>query len=170
LLLISATQITADSKRHYLGISEVITEASTDTISRDSIADLSIKYGYMINCYLDIEAIGTFQLLDNTKIDHVYSYGLFLKPNYNLTNMTNIYGLIGYSKNKLVKNDKNFLNKETIQYDFSYGAGWEFEYKKNQYLCFDYLRYIDKSTTQQEGRYAIKIDSIGIGLKYNFSF
>jgi len=169
LLSVFITSLTADYKRHYVAMGTMITVANTETIKKDRIFDASFRYGYMINRYLDLEAMGTLQLLDNMDVEHAFSYGLYLKPNYNITKETNLYTLIGYSKNSLIKNSKNFTNNETIQYDFSYGVGVEFEYADDKSIYVDYISHIDKSTTQKEGKYSIKLDSISMGLKYNFA-
>ena len=164
------TGLFADEKKQYIGIAHALTIAKTYTIQNTGISELSLKYGYMFNKYLGIELRRTLQLLKRDEMNHTYSYGLYLKPNYALYKDTNMYGFLGYSKNKLIKNETNFKNKETIQYDFSYGIGIEQMYAKNKYVYIDFLHYIDKSTTRPEGQYTIKINSISMGLKYTFDF
>ena len=56
----------------------------------------------------------------------------------------------------------------TIQDDFAYGAGVEYSLLDNTSLFVDYARYVDKSSTKPEGKYAIKIDSLSLGLSYRF--
>ena len=170
ILLTLFLQLNANTKKQYIAIGESITMAETYTVPSKGMYELSLKYGYMLNRYFGVEARGVFQLAQHKELTHKYSYGLYLKPNIEISKNTNIYGLIGYSKNKLVKNETNFINNETIQYDLSYGGGIEHEYAKNKYVYIDFVQYIDKSTTQPEGKYAIKINSVSMGLKYNFSF
>jgi len=160
----------ADTKRHHVGFAESITEISTDTIKNKKLFEFSTRYEYMINNYLNFEARCNIQIGQKQRLDHTYSYGVFLKPNYPITTNFKLYGLLGYSKNKIVKNQKGFKNNETIQYGFSYGAGLEYQIEERTSIYVDYVRYINKSIIKPEGKYAIKIDTIGGGLKYNFNF
>ena len=154
--------------RHYVGIGGGITRASTYTTPKELMSDVTIKYGFSAFKHLDIEARGSFYVFGGTKLYHLSSYGVFLKPNYDLTTKTNIYTLLGYTRNTLSKKDTTHTNSITIQDDISYGGGFEYSLFGNTYGYMDYLRYIDKSTIKPEGKYSIKIDSLSLGVNYRF--
>jgi len=168
LILLTINIYAKNGGRHYVGIGGAITRASTYTVSKELMSDATIKYGFSVFNHLDIEARGSFYAFGGTKLYHLSSYGLFLKPNFDITNKTNIYTLLGYTRNTLSKKNTTHTNSVTIQDDFSYGGGFEHSLFGNTYGYVDYLRYIDKSTTKPEGKYSIKIDSISLGIDYRF--
>ena len=94
-LLILLTLLTintyANGKKHYIGIGGAFTQASTQTIKKEMMADITLKYGYSLFNFLDLEARGSFFVFGGTKLYHPSSLGVFLKPNYDITNQTNIY-------------------------------------------------------------------------------
>lgn len=167
-ILILLTNISADNKKHYIGTGGAFTQASTQTISKEMMADVTLKYGYALFNSLDLEARGSFYAFGGTKLYHPSSLGLFLKPNYDITSQTNIYTLLGYSHNTLSKQDTTNINAVTIQDDFSYGAGVEYNIFSDIFGYMDYVKYIDKSTTKPEGKYSIKINSLSLGINYKF--
>ena len=160
----------ADEGRHSIGVGGSITSASTHTVSKDKMVDLTLKYNYSLFKWLDLEARGSFYVGYGNKLYHPVTLGAFIKPNVDVTDRLNFYGLAGYSKNTLSKSDSSQVNAVTIQDDFSYGAGAEFGILKYMNGFVDYVRYIDKSTTKPEGKYSIKIDAVTLGLNYKFGF
>jgi len=169
VLLMFTAQLTAKNN-HSIAAGLGFTNANTYTIAKENMRDITLKYGYSLFDYLDIEARGGFFLEGGKELSHLSSYGLFLKPNFEIYNDINLYGLLGYTHNTLSKKDTyNELNAVTVQDDYSYGGGFTYSLDNSNLSIFtDYVHFIDKKTTRPEGKYAISIDTFTIGLSLKF--
>jgi len=167
-LVVSAI-LFAQSK-NYIGIGFGKSNSNSYTIPKESNSEITLRYGYELFDFLGLEARGEFFGGGGKRLEHSASYGLFLKPNYDISSKINIYGLYGYTRNILSKKSKIYSNKDTtIQDDISYGGGIEYKIgKKNIYIYADYINYIDKSTIKDDGKYAIKIDTLSVGVNIKF--
>jgi len=94
--------------------------------------------------------------------EKMQQYGIYLKPNYDVTDAINLYGLLGYSS---VNMSDCFLlpnaDPDNTNSGFSYGAGLDYGVTENISVFTDivnYLRDDDKDSTW----------GTNIGLKYNF--
>jgi opacity protein-like surface antigen len=94
--------------------------------------------------------------------EKIQQYGIYLKPNYDITDAINLYGLLGYSS---VNMSDCFLlansDPDNTNSGFSYGAGLDYGVTENISVFTDivnYLRDDDKASTW----------GTNIGLKYNF--
>jgi len=165
-----ASAILFAQTKSYIGIGFGKSESNSYTIPKESSNEITLRYGYELFDFLGLEARGEFFGSGGKRLEHSASYGLFLKPNLNISSKINIYGLYGYSRNILSKKSKESFEKDTtIQDDTSYGGGLEYNIGKNNlYLYADYIRYIDKSTIKEDGKYAIKIDTLSVGVNMKF--
>ncbi|HIP61185.1 MAG TPA: porin family protein, partial [Sulfurovum sp.] len=59
-----------------------------------------IRVGYDFNPYIGIEARALKSSMDSDFAETTH-YGIFLKPQYHITDALNVYGLIGYGKTKV---------------------------------------------------------------------
>ena len=168
-ILITSTLIFAQPN-NYISIGFGKSKSNSYTIPKESDNEITIRYGYELFNFLGIEARGEFFASGGKRLEHIISYGIFLKPNIDLYSRINLYGLYGYTRNILSKKSKTHSDKDTtIQDDFSYGGGLEYGVNQNNlFLYADYIRYIDKSTTNDDGKYAIKIDTLSLGLTMKF--
>jgi len=169
VILITSTLIFAQAN-NYIGIGFGKSKSNSYTVPKESDNEITLRYGYELFDFLGVEARGEFFASGGKSLDHIASYGVFLKPNIDLYSKINLYGLYGYTRNILSKKNKTSSNKETtIQDDFSYGGGLEYGVSQNNlFLYADYIRYIDKSTIKDDGKYAIKIETISLGLNMKF--
>ena len=167
VVLLSALSI-VNTQAWYIGMGTAMSEVNTYSIDKERLYDVTLKAGYTYYDYLDFEFRGDFQTRSFKELLHPYSYGLFIKPNYDISKHLNTYMLLGMSKNKLKTVDKKQTNNITVQNDFSYGVGLEYSIGDNFYIYSDFLRYIDKSTTQNRKNYAININTVSLGLIYKF--
>jgi opacity protein-like surface antigen len=146
---------------------------------------LMIRGGYDFNPYIGIEARGAKTFWDKgpyggVPLEHI---GLFLKPQYPLTERLNLYGLlgVGYTKNlgsgarlAYFDHDSGFSAGMGIEFDFSYSKG---DFLEN----VNYDRTFDGYADQGRGwalfvdyqRLLIKasapdMDMFSLGLRYDF--
>ena len=114
------------------------------------------KLGYEFNDNFAVEARGmrTNWEYEGAKIKHL---GVFLKPQYQVDEDVNLYGLVGYAKTSL--NSKYELNENGL----ALGAGVDYDLgEKDEYSLFvDYERLIQKSNVPN-------IDALSVGISYNF--
>jgi hypothetical protein len=142
---------------------------NTHIVKKELSLDFTLKTSYDLYRYLNLEARYTKSFLHPSKLQHDYSYGAYLKPHYKFNNNINPYLLFGYSSNQLSRTNTNFINRTTTQTDISYGAGLQYDINKNWGIFFDYMKLIDKSTTNSNGAYAIRIENTTFGLNYRFN-
>jgi len=98
------------------------------------------KLGYDFMDYLGAELRGTYGIAkDNgSKFKQI---GAYLKPNYNVTDEVNLYGLLGASKtNAGVGSDTGF----------SYGAGLDYGISDKVSVFTDVVNYMKKSNTASQ--------------------
>ncbi len=122
----------------------------------------NLKAGYDFNKFIGLEAkyIYTPWGDDDRTLKH---YGIYLKPNYALTQNVDIYALLGYGKTEC----------ETLkdsQKGFAWGVGASYTFnervkdkKDGLGVYVEYLRPIKK-----DGRKDITVDMVNAGLQYNW--
>ncbi len=106
-----------------------------------------MRLGYDFNNYFGIEArvLKTFLAKSFSTVTH---YGLFLKPQYHISEQSNIYALLGYGHTVAtgckVKGD---LSKN----HFTYGAGLEYDFGREKPKNGIYSRPFDGQGDQEQG-------------------
>jgi len=117
----------------YIGIGLVVAGLSRDCpCSGDKrLKDMTYgvvgRLGWDFNQYIGIEARYLKSSLEDdfSKTTH---YGLYLKPQYPITEQTNIYGLIGYGKTTVDYNNHAGRSSTLSKNGLSYGAGLEYDF------------------------------------------
>ncbi len=151
----------------------------------DTTYGVMLRGGYDFNQYFGLEARGIRTFLDEgpfggTPLQH---YGIYAKPQYPLSERTNIYGLVGYG---YTENLGNGARLNYFDHDDGFSAGIGFEYdlsdKKGDYnKNINYDRAFDGYADQGRGwslfvdyqRLLIKsdvpdMDVVSFGLRYDF--
>lgn len=144
-----------------------------------------VRGGYEYNQYLGIEARYIRTFLDEgpfggTPLAHA---GIFLKPQYPVSERVNLYGLLGYGYTENLGNGAR-LNYFDSDWGFSTGAGIEYDLsdrKGDRIENSNYDRVFDGYADQGRGwslfldyqRLLIKsdvpdLDAVSVGLKYDF--
>ena len=161
-----------ETKQFYAGLGVSVERVNSHIFSQETVTGVTGRIGYDFSKYLGVEFRGTMGVSDGDKLGHDYSYGLYLKPQYPVTKELSIYALAGYAQSKIsFDNELDFNgigNNYTTQNGFSFGAGLEYILNEDWSLFVDATRLIDKSTTQVEGKYAIKVDGVTFGFIYHF--
>ena len=160
------------SSKFYIGIGISKDKVQSFTYGPDTSYSTALKVGYNFNECLSVEARLVRGIHDVDQLEHDYSYGLYIRPRYQITDTLEIYALFGYSKTKISFTDEksysDVYNTYTTQKSFSIGAGIDYKINKEWAIYLDYIHFIDKTTTQPEGKYAIHVDAITFGAEYNF--
>jgi OOP family OmpA-OmpF porin len=104
------------------------------------------RIGYDFNPYIGIEARAFKASIDSNFADTTH-YGIYMKPQYHVTDKLNIYGLIGYGQTKI---DCNIAG--TSMYDeagASFGFGFEYDMSDDETVVAD--RTFDGQGDQEKG-------------------
>jgi len=170
----------------YIGLGLVATGLSRDCLCVDSnrVKDMTygglVRVGWDFNPYIGIEARAL-----KTNIEKDFSetthYGIYLKPQYHVTEQSNVYGLLGYGRTIVdydCKDKKNTLTKD----GFSYGIGFEYDFNEDQSEG-EYSRSFDGQGDQEggwgmwvdlqhllhhEGEYKTDSNLLSVGVTYDF--
>ncbi|MCF6245345.1 MAG: porin family protein [Sulfurovum sp.] len=157
----------------YIGGGIGMDNVSSFLYGPDTVYSGVLRLGYNYNKYIGVEARGMYGFTEGDKLSHDYSYGLYLKPQYPITQTWGVYGLLGYAQTKIsFENEAAFngnTNNYTEQSGVSFGAGVDYKVMDAWSVYLDAVRLIDESETKPEGTFAIKVDSIiNLGVTYNF--
>ena len=108
----------------------------TDKDNQDRQLGLTGRIGYDFMEYLGAELRGTYGISKDagTKFKQI---GGYLKPNYDLTDTLNLYGLVGLSKT----NAAGIATKSGL----SYGLGLDYAISDTLSVFTDVVNYLDKS-------------------------
>ena len=114
----------------------------SDEVNQEQQVGLTGRIGYDFMDYLGAELRGTYGLDEDTATSTFKQVGAYLKPNYNVTDDVNLYGLLGASQSNL-----NRTGEET---GFSYGAGLDYGIADNISVFTDVVNYMKKSNTNSQ--------------------
>ena len=160
------------TKQFYAGLGVSVERVNSNDFDKETIGAVTGRIGYDFSKYLGVEFRGAMGINDGDKLGHEYSYGLYLKPQYQVNEEFSIYALAGYAQSKISFDNEvafnGIHNNYTTQNGFSFGLGVAYKLDEDWSLFADVTRLIDESTTQLEGEYAIKVDGLTFGLVYHF--
>lgn len=147
-----ATPTLVEKSPWYLGAGLVAGRVS-DANCEDITYGIMAKVGYEINENVAVEARGirTNWEYEGAKIKHV---GVFVKPQYPVTEEVNLYGLVGYAKTTTA--EKKIINEKGL----AYGAGVAYALSEDTNLFVDYERLIQKSSIPD-------VDALSFGLSFS---
>jgi len=113
----------------------------TNKVGQDRQIGFTGRLGYDFMDYLGAELRGTYGVAKTggTKFKQV---GAYLKPNYDVMNDLNLYGLLGASKTNGINTGVNT--------GFSYGAGLDYAISDKISVFSDVLNYMKKSNTASQ--------------------
>jgi hypothetical protein len=118
----------------------------------------TILAGYNINEYVAVEGRYTFtastDFADTVMVDGD-TWGLFVKPQYNVSNDVKVYALLGYGDVKTVDDGEGF----------QYGLGGAFSVTRNVEVFGDWVRAYDDDITDFADA---TVDQFTVGVNYKF--
>lgn len=119
---------------------------SGDERDKDSTYGGIIRLGYDINQYIGVEA-RAFKASVEEDFSTTTHYGVYLKPQYHVTDSINIYGLLGYGQTEI-----DFSCEGITDYDdsgVSVGVGIELDLSEDEKVASS--RSFDGQGNQEEG-------------------
>jgi len=128
------------------GITDIAARGNDETanlfseeVNQDRQLGFTGRLGYDFMDYLGAEIRGTY---GTSKVDNGYNkfkqVGAYLKPNFDIVDNLNLYGLLGASK-------ANFAGIADSETGLSYGAGLNYGLGSNLSVFTDVVNYLEKS-------------------------
>ena len=153
-----------------ISISSLAANSSTSIISDKSgnnkMVDLSVVAGYNFNKYLSAESRALISAAYTNDVDFK-SWGLFLKPKYEVYKDLNLYSLVGVGKNnaKNINDEKLNMSKANLQV----GIGANYKLKNNFKVFADYTYLGEDNKGKYKGNPAtMKASALTTGITYDF--
>jgi opacity protein-like surface antigen len=163
----------------------------TDTVIDDSFSEIMIQAGYNFNEYIAIEGrywFGMDETLNfsawnpvltnhDTTID---AWGIYVKPQYPVTEAFKIYALLGYGAADLSIDNVNNTGLDYVSDSvdgFSWGLGASYAFTENVSVFVDYVSIYDDDTNYPALGSLIGVESYDVddsintwnfGVTYNF--
>ncbi|MCH9739743.1 MAG: porin family protein [Epsilonproteobacteria bacterium] len=128
-----------------------------DETDQDRQVGITGIIGYDFMDYLGAELRASMGVSEEA--DHgekMQTYGVYLKPNVDVTDALNVYGLIGYGASNL----SNGQDVAETNGGLSYGAGVDYGITENISVFTDVVNYVTGQEASDIGA--------NLGLKYNF--
>ncbi len=134
--------------------------------NKNYMLDLAVISGYNINEYLDAEGRVLLSIGYDNGVDY-HSWGLFLKPKYEIYKNIDLYSLIGYGSFKAVGIDDKRINMKHSGVQVGIGANYKL--KDNFKIFADYI-YMGKdgSALYKANRGSTKSSALTAGISYDF--
>lgn len=98
----------------------------TDPDIKDDQEGVVLRIGADYNQYIGLEG-RYFKTLGEDVFSEVEHYGLYLKPQYPLSEKMNMYGLIGYGKTTVDYTNGN-ISSHNVENSVGYGIGFEYDF------------------------------------------
>jgi len=156
-----------------LGLSAVSNrEASLDffdvTNGQDRTGDVTVLAGYKFNPYVAVEGRYMKSITQEDILERD-SWGIYVKPQYPITESINLYALLGYGG----YNAEGTTNTYSIDVDdtgFQWGFGVDYELVENVSVFVDYLNIAnDVGVTSFINTPAnVSSDALTVGVTYTF--
>jgi len=121
---------------------------SGNTRLKESAYGFIGRVGYDFNQYIGIEARVLKSNMDITFAELTH-YGLYLKPQYHVTDDLNIYGLVGYGQTKIECTHSNITQDMYDEAGLSVGFGLEYDMSSDKAVASS--RTFDGQGDQEKG-------------------
>ena len=141
------------------------------------------RVGYDFNQYIGVEARALKASIDKDFAETTH-YGIYLKPQYPVTDKLNIYGLVGYGKTKIECDSPRLTSRNAKMFDesgLSVGVGIEYDLGKDNPVAasrpFDgqgdqekgWGIWVDyQNLAHNKGKYKVKSNIVTAGVTYDF--
>lgn len=157
-----------------LGVSAVSTyEADLDFFSitegQDRTGDISLTAGYDWNEYLAVEGRYMFSVVKEDIVDRS-SWGIYIKPQYWVTEDFKVYGLLGIGGFDASGTSHFGHNIDSNDISLQWGLGVSYKIYDNLSIYIDYIqvaRDID-ATAFVTQNVDVSSDAITVGISYHF--
>lgn len=157
-----------------LGLSATSThEADLDFLSitdgQDRTGDLSFTAGYDINEYIAIEGRYMFSIAKENIVDRS-SWGIYVKPQYPITENFKVYGLLGIGGVDATGTNHVGQKFDFNDASFQWGLGISYEVYEDISIYVDYVQIArDVYTTAfVSPNVDVSSDAVTVGISYHF--
>jgi len=162
----------------YLGLAYGYMSATEDYASGavtvntvdESFDDIMLQAGYNFNEYIAVEGrywIGISDITVGTYDVDLDAWGIYVKPQYPVTDAFNVYALLGYGSAEFDAPVASGINQDTMD-GFSWGLGASYAFTDNVSVFIDYVNIYDDTTDFTGYSLDDTIDSWNFGVTYNF--
>jgi len=157
-------------------------ECSQGTRLKNTSYGVIGRVGYDFNKYVGIEARALKASIASNFADTTH-YGIYLKPQYPITDKLNVYGLLGYGKTKIECNNPKIAPGTKMHDKSGVSVGLGLEYDLSQDNPVNTARAFDGQGDQEkgmgiwvdyqnllhdEGKSKIKANIVTAGVTYDF--
>ena len=157
-----------------IGLSAVSTrESSLDFFSvkngQDRTGDIALIAGYDFNEYLAVEGRYMVSVAEEDILDRT-SWGIYLKPQYPVTDDMRVYALLGFGGFDVSGTNHSGVNIDADDTGFQWGLGGSYKILDNLSIFIDYLNIADnvETTAFVNPNADIDSDAVTIGVLYHF--
>ena len=177
VILLLSSALSAGGKGFYVGggiageyASEFINQSSPN--DENPLFGLMVKAGYGIdNLAVELRSSKAWGIDD--ELSHTSLLGIYLKPNLDVMNGLNLYGLVGYGMQEMSFDNKKRLfygysDNETDQNTFSFGGGGEYAYSENIGIFVEVMQVIDSENSKKTDE--LDVDNMGVYIGVNYYF
>jgi opacity protein-like surface antigen len=153
----------------YAGAAFSLGKLNTFIYDKNSVGSAMVYGGYNLMSNLDTELRLHIGVKEGDELEHNYSLIGYLKPFYELSKGIKAYGLLGYGQTKVTYiGSFPTTDKTTIQRGLSYGIGVSYGFSSNTSFFIDATSLVDESETTNLGSYAVKLQTVNLGVYYSF--
>jgi len=139
---------------------------------KDSSWGETLRVGWDLNPYFGIESryLRNDYAIDLASVTH---YGIYLKPQYHITDLMNVYALAGYGHTR-IDCAKNVSGAQNQEYNgFSFGAGVEYDLSGDQGGQGDeeegWGLFADwQNLAIKKGKNKVDVNIVSAGITYDF--
>jgi len=152
----------------YAGLGVVAAGLSRDCscAGADRLKDMTYgglaRVGWDYNQYIGIEGRYLYAGIEDD-FSQTTHYGIYLKPQYPITESINVYGLLGYGKTTVDYDNHQGKSSTLNKTGLSYGAGVEYALGAHWDLWLDYQHLLN-----DEGKFNTDSNVFSLGVRYNF--
>jgi len=118
----------------------------SDEYHQDRQIGFTGRLGYDFMDYLGAEVRGTYGMAKEDTGTKFKQVGAYLKPNYNITDELNLYGLLGAAK----ANMDDWSSLGVTETGFSYGAGIDYSLGDKVSVFTDVLNYLTEDDSNSQ--------------------
>jgi opacity protein-like surface antigen len=136
---------------------------------QDRTGDVSLVVGYDINEYVAVEGRYQFSVAEENILDKT-SWGLFVKPQYPVTEDFKVYGLLGFGGLDVSGTNHVGAKIDADDTGLQWGLGASYEVYENISIFVDYLNIATGMDTTAFVTSNVEIDSdaFTVGVIYHF--
>jgi len=158
----------------YVNADLTITDVTGTTHITNNLGDynsIMLQAGYNFNQYVAVEGRYWFGLDEDWTIggttynsENIDTWGLYVKPQYPVTEAFNVYALLGYANS-----DEGNAFQDTTADGFSWGLGANYAFTENFSVFIDYVDLYNGNDTDKYGNdWDLDLYSWNFGVTYNF--